>query len=488
MYTIFFTDVIFLIKRLTGILLCAVMVLSAAVYPQSDISITASANAEDGIVMLTESDLSYKLLPVNAPTYAVVQKYSGNLTKIEIPSSLEGYPVKSLSGNVFSDAENITYIKLPSTVATITYTAFNNADTLTYIDVDSENSIFTSVDGVLYKKDSATGELTSLVRYPQGKGGSFIVPKSVTLIEKHAFYFCYHLTDVKMYNNVLKIDDGAFAYCWNMSSIKLSDNLRSLGAKALAHCPKLKKLTLPATLQVIGSDAILGYIESTVKASKVYYFSQGISCTPDTYAYKYVLAQHLPEEIIVKTRRTITDIDTGIFIVDANDILPVDKNLDITVDKLDTAEFGQLPIRYSSASAYNINITSDGENYTPKGNFVIYFDGDMPGAVPSATKVYAEMNGRLLNVNGSPNTPFVGCSVSQGGRFLVLSNNDFSLQGDIDGDGVVTLYDAKAALHVSVDTLTLTEEQFTAADTDNNGDITVTDARNILRRAAGIIK
>ena len=61
-------------------------------------------------------------------------------------------------------------------------------------------------------------------------------------------------------------------------------------------------------------------------------------------------------------------------------------------------------------------------------------------------------------------------------------------KGDIDGDGVVTLFDVKAALYASTNRLTLTPEQKLAANIDNSqdGKITTEDARKILRLAGGM--
>ena len=114
-------------------------------------------------------------------------------------------------------------------------------------------------------------------------------------------------------------------------------------------------------------------------------------------------------------------------------------------------------------------------------------DAVCPGASPSATKVYQQIGDELVLVSGSAHTPFIGAQISEGGRFVVLINNDFSLRGDIDGDGVVTLFDAKAALHASTGTLRLTEEQKIAANVDKTSDkITTEDARKILRIAGGM--
>lgn len=58
--------------------------------------------------------------------------------------------------------------------------------------------------------------------------------------------------------------------------------------------------------------------------------------------------------------------------------------------------------------------------------------------------------------------------------------------GDVDGDGTVSVNDARTALRAAVKLETLSDEQKKRADTDNNGEIDVADARDILRKAVGL--
>ncbi len=59
-------------------------------------------------------------------------------------------------------------------------------------------------------------------------------------------------------------------------------------------------------------------------------------------------------------------------------------------------------------------------------------------------------------------------------------------RGDIDGDGEVTVKDARYALRQSVGLMELASRPLTAADADKDGSVTVRDARLILRGAVGL--
>ena len=92
--------------------------------------------------------------------------------------------VTSIGDYAFEDCTSLTSINIPSSVTSIGGGAFSGCTSLTNIDVDSNNYIYSSVDGVLYNKDK-----TKLIKFPGGKT-SVTIPSSVTSISSSAFYGC----------------------------------------------------------------------------------------------------------------------------------------------------------------------------------------------------------------------------------------------------------------------------------------------------------
>ena len=483
-------------KKLLSFILCLCVLLSGFFFnDKMPVAVGGVSGVYESKEPITppESDFTYRKTPSNNPTKAVITKYNGKETKVIVPETLGGLPVSSISANAFSDSVNLTYIKLPASLNAISGGAFSMCSSLESFDIDSNNKIFSVTDGVLYRKDTEPDsdtydKIVILSAFPAGRGGHFTIPYGVKTIAAYAFDHCYNLTSVDMYNTVTNINNFAFSYCWNLESIRLSDNLESLGQEALAHCDSLLRIDLPTSLSSIGTDAVLGGIDSN--NNKFYYFINGISCTENSYAYKYLVKQALPSSIIIKNTHSITDNDTRIKLIDAYNTLPKNQMLDISVKEVEIKEMENLfPTRYADAYIFDIEIiNNDNLPYKPDNKVIFDFTGICPDAIPSATKVYQQIGDELILVSGSAHTPFVGAQASEGGRFIILANNDFSLKGDVDGDGAVTLFDVKTAMHASIGTFILTPQQQLSANVDNSkdGKITTEDTRKILRLAGGM--
>jgi len=129
------------------------------------------------------------------------------LKSMTIPSS-----VKSIAGNVFLNCSGLTSISIPSSVTSIADYAFDYCSG--NITVDTGNTKYSSVDGVLFDKTQAT-----LIHCTSSKAGSYIIPSSVTAISTAAFRGDTALTSVTIPSTVTAISEYAFEYCSGLTSI-----------------------------------------------------------------------------------------------------------------------------------------------------------------------------------------------------------------------------------------------------------------------------
>ncbi len=109
------------------------------------------------------------------------------------PTSSNGELVTNIGDSAFSDAQNVKYILLPSSVDTIGKAAFGNCPSLQEIEVATGNRNFHSDNGVLY-----SGDLSTIYAYPAARSdSSVVIPVSVTEIKDMAFYGCKDLKTIK---------------------------------------------------------------------------------------------------------------------------------------------------------------------------------------------------------------------------------------------------------------------------------------------------
>jgi len=151
------------------------------------------------------------------------------LTSIAIPDS-----VTSIGDLAFLSCTNLTSITIPRSVTNIGDQVFYRCPSLTAISADALNSVYSSVDGVLFNKNQ-----TTLTQCPQGKSGSYAIPDSVTKIGDFAFAGCTSLTNITIGSNVTSIGGFAFELCTGLNSIVIPNNVTSIGNMAFHYCQRL---------------------------------------------------------------------------------------------------------------------------------------------------------------------------------------------------------------------------------------------------------
>ncbi|MBN2704703.1 MAG: leucine-rich repeat domain-containing protein, partial [Pontiellaceae bacterium] len=183
-----------------------------------------------------------------------------------IPEEIEGLPVTELCtfyGGIrqlsykehtleFTVSQlpcEITKVIIPSSVTNIEASFFDSFDDLESVVVHSNNSNYSSMDGVLLDK-----ERTLLVRVPPRKKMPIYLPESVITIGEYAFEDCNEIIHYSVPNHVKRIASGAFFECQNMREILIPNSVVEIENTVFYGCSSLNSVVLPSSIGVIEPD------------------------------------------------------------------------------------------------------------------------------------------------------------------------------------------------------------------------------------------
>src|SRR6266487_4604083 len=167
-----------------------------------------------------------------------------SLTSVTIPNS-----VTVIGDGAFTHCTSLTSVTIANSVTSIGY-AFSGCTSLTNLSVEAANPAYSSLDGVLFNKAQ-----TTLIIFPPGRGGSYVIPDDVTSIGYYAFYFCTSLTSVTIPNSVTSIELRAFELCTSLTNVTIGNSVTSIGGSAFSLCTSLASVTIPNSVTNIGRDA-----------------------------------------------------------------------------------------------------------------------------------------------------------------------------------------------------------------------------------------
>lgn len=200
-----------------------------------------------------KSSGNLKYANIDANTCAVSGIGTCKDTELIIPEEYNGRKVVRINQAAFRNNTKIESVVIPSTIQSIKQYSFSGctnlksvtilSDNLENIEdenflgctsleefiVNSGNASYTAVDGILFSKD-----LTTLIRYPQGKQGTeYTVPSTVTNIGTRALDQNQYLEKIVVPDTVENVGDYAFAFLPNLKSLTI--NAKNIDGKT-AFC------------------------------------------------------------------------------------------------------------------------------------------------------------------------------------------------------------------------------------------------------------
>ena len=390
--------------------------------------------------------------------------YCTGLTGITIPDS-----VTNIGEYAFYDCRSLTSITIPDSVTSIGDWAFCGCIGLTSITIPDS---VTSIGGYAF---SGCSSLTNIT-----------IPDSVTSIGSSAFDGCTGLTSITIGNSVTRIGSWAFSGCSSLTNITIPDGVTSIGESAFAYCNGLTSITIPDSVTSIGEDVFSGCssmsdvfilnpnclteesAESIFSSAATIHSHSGYGV--EKYAQKYgynFVPLHMWDngkmtkapQIGVAGERTFTcTVCSSTRTEEISPLVPSE------------------PDRIEVKSSDSAKELTDG----------------IVGATHSVTvsELLASSNASYV-VDKDGNRVTDTKSLATGMKIILESGGErlekvISVLGDVNGDGEISVSDARGALRAAVGLDTLEGAYLNAARVNGADEVAVSDARSILRAAVAL--
>jgi len=154
---------------------------------------------------------------------AVITGYRGGGGDIEIPDTINKYPVTRIDVSAFRNNRTLVSVVIPEGVTTIGGYAFQGCFTLTSVTFPESLTAFGKAafkDCTGLREVVIPGRITTIADrlfYDCVGLNTVVLPDSVTIIDKEAFYGCKGLTDIIIPASVQSIDKKAFEGARNVT-------------------------------------------------------------------------------------------------------------------------------------------------------------------------------------------------------------------------------------------------------------------------------
>ena len=226
-----------------------------------------------------------------------ITKYNGSASNLNIPSTIDGKQVSYIGSDSFRGNKYLNSVTIPDSVKVIQPRAFaecSNLSTLKFgknvekiydyvfyqtniteitlpeklnyisgiaflgncviknINVDANNTNFSSNNGIVFSKDKK-----KIVLYPQGKTeNAYTIPSTVEEICDSAFSYA-QVESITIPRSVKKFGNYVFSST-NITSITIPSTVTEMGYGPVADCQKLISANIQSTVKVLPYDMFNG--------------------------------------------------------------------------------------------------------------------------------------------------------------------------------------------------------------------------------------
>lgn len=422
--------------------------------------------------------------------------------------------VKNIGEGAFSGCSGLTgEVFIPESIESIGIRAFSEIPGIDKINVDGDNQVYSSINGILYSKDKE-----SLILCPSGKKGNVVIPKTVITIGDYAFYDCEGITgDLVIPDNVITIGESAFYRCKNLTgnliigngvttigisafgrcenfkgNLVIGNSVTSIGQWAFTYCGFVGDLVIPDSVTTIGPLAFSyceGFTGDLVIGNGITEIKEGtfVSCTGFTNLV-------IGSKVTTIGKRAFEDCSglTGNLIINNYIYILPDAFVGCGIDNYYFA--GDAPRLYGYAAPRFDD--DDTLYYRPGNDTWVIVDGKWNGYTAEEWVCY--YNGTIKHDLGdwyyvkTPSTYINGerrrdCENCKYYEEEIIPAEIKVLHGDANDDGNINVIDANIIRMYAVELADLSEKEYVAADVDGNGDVNVLDANRIRKYVVKLI-
>ena len=192
---------------------------------------------------------------------AIYEKNTNNLVTYTSGSKQKNFIIKDgvteIDAQILFDCINTEIITLPESLVDFKYNIYSSdgmseCENLKAINISDNNTLYRSIDGVLYSKD-----LSNLIVFPANKTDSYVISDKTVTIGNSAFAGNDKMTSIDIPSNVKSIESMAFGGCKNLKDVKLNEGLANIGSNAFIACDNLENIEIPDSVQEMASGVFL---------------------------------------------------------------------------------------------------------------------------------------------------------------------------------------------------------------------------------------
>ena len=191
---------------------------------------------------------------------------------IYIPRTYKGIPVVAIELEYEENTEHVTDITLHKDMEEDPLYVGTGFPNLQNIYMSEENENLVSDNGILYSRDRKT-----LVKYPSGRSGVFVVPDTVQDLGYEAFAGS-KVTRVELPDSITSIGLYEFSNCTSLTSVVIGKGVTSIAYGAFSGCDSLTNVYYKGTAEEWGNIDIENNNE--LLSATVYYYIENQADVP----------------------------------------------------------------------------------------------------------------------------------------------------------------------------------------------------------------